>query len=316
MCHSIATHCERQLVKFKIPDNCSYTGHTVSEIDNSIPGQFIIPAIHRVGEGVHIPRGDFVLEAGDHVSLIAPKEVVRTFFKKMGIENPKVKNCMIIGGGKASYFLAKELIKNKIIVKIIERDMDTCNLLSDLLPEAIIIHGDGSNEGLLLEEGLRESQAFVPFTGIDEENVILALHAKANSDAKIILKLDRGSFGKTIRDLHAGTALSPRNITTEAIVAYARAMKSASGSKIEALYHMYDERVEVLEFRIDQTTKATNIPLKDLALKKGTVVGLIRRHSEFIVPKGNDCIKLGDTVMIITRNLGFKDIDDILDEKF
>ena len=77
---------------------------------------------------------------------------------------------------------------------------------------------------------------------------------------------------------------------------------------------MYDERVEVLEFKISQASKTTNIPLKDLSLKKGTVVGFIMRHEEFIVPKGNDCIKLGDTVMIITRNLGFKDIDDILDE--
>ena len=303
-----------ELVKFKIPPNCTYINHTISEIDNAIPGEFIIGAIHRADDSIHIPGGDFVIEANDHVSLIAPKQVVRTFFKKMGIENQKVKNCMIVGGGKASYFLAKELIKNKIVVKIIERDQETCTLLSELLPEAIIIHGDGSNEGLLLEEGLSETQAFVPFTGIDEENVILALHAKANSDAKIILKLDRGSFGRTIRGLHAGTTLSPRSITTEAIVAYARAMKSASGSKIEALYHMYDERVEVLEFRIDQTSKAINIPLKDLSLKKGTVVGFIKRDEEFIVPKGNDCIKQGDTVMIITRNLGFNNIDDILDK--
>ncbi len=304
-----------ELVKFSLPKECLYLNRTVSEIDNAIPGQFIIAAVHRrKTDEIFIPGGDFVVEENDHISMIAPKKDVRPFFKKMGISNPKVKNCLIVGGGKASYFLAKELIKNKINVKIIERDIETCNLLSELLPDAIIIHGDGSNEGLLLEEGIQDAQAFVPFTGIDEENVILSLHAKANSSAKIILKLDRGSFEQTIRDLHAGTAISPRNITTEAIVAYARAMKSASGSKIEALYHMYDGRVEVLEFKINQASKATDILLKDLSLKKGTVVGFIRRKDEFIVPKGNDCIKLGDAVTIVTRNLGFKDIDDIIDD--
>lgn len=302
-----------EIVRFTLPDNCNHLNETISQIDSDIPGSFIIPVVDRPEEGIHIPRGDFVLKAGDRMTLIAPKKVVRSFFKKMRIDNPKVKNCMIIGGGYCSYFLAKELIRNKIAVKIIEIDKKRCERLTELLPEAIIINGDGANEGLLMEEGLEDSQAFVPFTGIDEENIILALHAKANSDAKIITKLDRGSFHDTISNLNAGTTLFPRNITSEAIVAYARAMKSASGSKIQALYHMYDDQVEVLEFLIDQPTKATDTPLKDLSLKKGTVVGFIKRGESFIVPKGNDCIKQGDAVMIITRNLGFKDIDDILE---
>ena len=303
-----------EIVRFTLPDNCNHLNETISQIDNDIPGSFIIPVVNRPNDGIQIPRGDFVLKAGDHISLIAPKKVVRYFFKKMKIDNPKVKNCMIIGGGYCSFFLARELIRNKIAVKIIERDKKRCEQLTEVLPEAIIINGDGANEGLLIEEGLEDSQAFVPFTGIDEENIILALHAKANSNAKIITKLDRGSFHETIANLNAGTTLFPSNITTEAIVAYARAMKSASGSKIQALYHMYDDQVEVLEFLIDNSTKATDIPLKDLSLKKGTVVGFIRRGDTFIVPKGNDCIKQGDTVMVITRIPGFKDIDDILDK--
>ncbi len=301
-----------ELVKFKMPENNRFSGKSISEIDNAIPGDFIIAAIHRSNDEVYIPNGDFVLEPRDHVSLIASKKMVRTFFKEMRIENEKVKNCMIIGGGRSSYFLAKELIKNRINVKIIEKDLIKCHRLSDKLPEAIIIHGDGANEGLLLEEGLTDTQGFVAFTGIDEENVILALHAQANSNAKVIFKLDRGSFKQTLKDLHAGTTLSPRDITTEAIVAYARAMKSASGSKIETLYHMYDERVEVLEFSIDQETRVTNIPLKDLPIKDGTVIGFIRRGEQFIVPKGNDCIMQGDTVLIVTINLQFSEIDDIL----
>ena len=300
-----------QVVRFVMPDDNKYASHTISEIDNAIKGEFIIGAIKR-GDDVYIPDGNFTVEAGDHISLIASGEMIRTFFHKMKMENKKVKNCLIVGGGRTSYFLAKELIKNDVEVKIIEKDLIRCHRLSDVLPEAIIINGDGANEGLLLEEGLPDTQGFAAFTGIDEQNVILALHAKANSNAKVIYKLDRGNFIKTLDNLDAGTLLSPRDITSEAIIRYARAMKSASDSEIEALYHMYDEQVELLAFRIDKRSAATDIPLKELPIKKGTVVGYIRRDEQFIVPKGNDCIKVGDVVMIVSKNLGFSEIDDIL----
>ncbi len=91
---------------------------------------------------------------------------------------------MIIGGGKAAYYLAKELLSRGIRVKIIENDFNRCEELSILLPEAIIINGDATDQTLLREEGIETTQSFVPLTGIDEENIMLTLYAKQVSNAK------------------------------------------------------------------------------------------------------------------------------------
>ena len=305
---------ESILSRAMVPAESKIVGKTLMEIDNMVAGDFLIPIVYRSGTDIYIPDGDFKIEAEDNIALLSTKQVAHNFYESMGFNNTKVKNCMIVGGGRTAYFLARELIKNKTKVKIIEQNIDRCKELSDLLPEAIIIHGDGSNEGLLLEEGLTDTQGFVPFTGIDEENVVLALHAKANSDAKIVLKFDRGSFIKTVRELDAGTMLFTRNITSDAIVAFARTMKSTKGSKIQSLYSMYDGKIEVLEFLIDTSSDATDTPLKDLKLKPGTVISTIRRGRRIIIPKGNDKILKGDIIDIVTTNIGLKDLDEILDD--
>lgn len=304
-------HGQAEIVKFKIPEKNVLDGMTIATLGRDITNDILICAIEREGE-VYIPSGDFQMKQGDIISFVAPRRFIRSFLKKIGFKTKQVKNTMIIGGGKAAYYLAKQLLAMGIDVKIIEQNRERCEELSILLPNAIIINGDGTDQELLKEEGIEYAESFVPLTGIDEENVMLTLHARQVSKAKVVTKINRSTFKDVISGLNLGSVIYPRYITCEAIIAYVRAKKNSMNSNIETLYHMFDYRAEAIEFRVDEESDVTGIPLKDLSLKKDLLVSFIYRNGSVRIPSGQDAIEVGDTVMIVTTHTGFDDIKDIL----
>lgn len=304
-------HNQAEMIKIKIPQGNVMHDHSIVSLAKKISVNFLICAIERDGE-VHIPSGDFVLRAGDSISFIATRSDSRIFLKEIGFQTHQVKNAMIVGGGKSAYYLAKRLLASGIDVKIIERDEETCENLSIMIPEATVIHGDGSDEDLLTEEGIEQTEAFVPLTGIDEENIMLTLHAKQVSNAKVITKVNRIHFKKVINSLDLGSVIYPKYITAEAIIAYVRAKQASMDSNIETLYHLFDSKAEAIEFRIEKESAVTNITLADIKLKKNLLVATINRNGRIFIPTGTDSIQLGDTVIIVTKHTGFNVIEDIL----
>lgn len=304
-------HGQAELIKFKIPEGNVLDGVEIMSLSRNISAKVLICAVERDGE-VHIPSGNTKLHKDDVISVVASRKIVKTFLEDIGFRTKRVKDTMIIGGGKAAYYLAVQLLHMGISVKIIESDRERCEELSALLPKAIIINGDGTDEELLKEEGIEETQSFVPLTGIDEENIMLTLYARQVSDAKVITKLNRIQFRDVIGQLDLGSVIYPRYITSEAIIAYVRAKKDSKNSNIETLYHMFDHRVEAIEFLVEKESEVTDIPLMDLSLKKDFLISFINRNGTIIIPGGNDCIKVGDTVMIVTTHTGFNGIRDIL----
>lgn len=304
-------HGQAEMVKFRIPEGNLLDGMVISKLSSSVTNKVLICAIERDGE-VHIPSGDFIVKNGDIISFVASRKTAKGFLVEIGFKTNQVKNTLIIGGGKAAYYLANQLINAGISVKIIESDRARCEELSVLLPKAIIINGDGTDEELLKEEGIGYVESFVPLTGIDEENIMLTLYARQVSNAKIITKINRINFKEVISKLDLGSLIYPRYITSEAIIAYVRAKKDSMDSNIETLYHMFDYRAEAIEFRVDEESEVTNISLAELSLKKNLLISFINRNGSIIIPSGQDCIKVGDTVMIVTTHTGFNDIQDIL----
>jgi trk system potassium uptake protein TrkA len=222
-----------------------------------------------------------------------------------------VRNAMIIGGGDVALYLGRMLLNSGIQVKIIEKDLSRCEELAELLPKASIIHGDGSDKELLEEEGIRSTEGIVCLTGIDEENVVLSLFAKTCGVRKIITKVNRVAFEEVFESLNLDTMISPKNITAELIVQYVRAMQNSFGSNIETLHRIMDDQAEALEFKIRENFTRTDIPLSKLPLKEGVLVGAIYRDGRFILPRGGDVIRHGDTVLIITTIKGVNDISDV-----
>ena len=304
-------HGQAELIKIKVPVGNTIDGMTIAHLGRKIAPNILICAVERDGE-VTIPAGDFIIQRGDIISFAASRKVAKQFLEDIGFKTNQVGNTMIIGGGKSTYYLAKLLMNMGIEVKIIESNRQKCEELSILLPKAIIINGDGTDEELLKEEGIETAESFVPLTGIDEENVMLTLYARKVSKAKVITKINRMTFKTVLNDLDLGSVIYPRYITSEAIVAYVRAKRASRGSDIETLYHIFDSKAEAIEFRIREESSVTDVCLANLSLKKNLLIAFINRNGKIIIPSGNDCIRVGDTVTIVTTHTGLKDIRDIL----
>lgn len=301
-----------ELLHFRIPQGSVLDGMDLYSMHEKLNCNVLVCTLERDGD-MTIPQGNTVLNAGDVISIVAPLEEQERFFTKIGLETHAVRNAIIIGGGDVALYLGRMLINTGIQVKIIEKDLSRCEELSELLPRATIIHGNGSEKELLEEEGIHTTEGVVCLTGIDEENVVLSLFAKTCGVRKIITKVNRVAFEEVFESLDLDTMISPKNITAEIIVQYVRAMQNSFGSNIETLHRMMDDQAEALEFTIrDNFTKA-DVPLSKLPLKPGVLVGAIYRNGRFILPRGADVIRRGDTVLIITTIKGLNDISDVFE---
>ena len=304
-------HGQADLIKFKVPEGNVLDGMNLITLGKKVAPDILICAAERDGK-VIIPRGNYVIREGDILSFAASRAVGKKFLEDIGFKTNRVRNAMLIGGGKAAYYLAKQLVNMGIQVKIIEIKRARCEELSVLLPKAVIINGDGTDEELLREEGIERAEAVVALTGIDEENILLTLFARRVSEAKTITKINRITFQDVINSLDLGSVIYPKYITAEAIIRYARAMKESMDSNIETLYHMFDHRAEAIEFRVDAASDVTGVPLKDLSLKDDLLVSCIYRDGKVRIPNGFDEIRVGDTIMVVTTHSGFSDLQDIL----
>ncbi|MCR5531263.1 MAG: Trk system potassium transporter TrkA [Lachnospiraceae bacterium] len=305
-------HGQAELIKFKIPDGNMIDGRSVAELGKSIIASMIICVVER-GDEVYIPSGHFVVKGGDTLSFIASRKDVLAFLQQIGIPTRQAKDTMIIGGGKAAYYLASALLHQGVSVKILEKNRQRCEDLSILLPKATVICGDGTEEDLLIEEGIRSTDSFVPLTGSDEENILLTLNAKKISDAKVITKINHLNYKSVLGSLELDSVVYPRYICAEAIVAYVRAKKeSRNNSNIETLYHLANHRVEALEFEVTEESSVTGTPLYKLNKKDNLVIACINRDGRIIIPSGQDTIEVGDEVTVVTTHSGFRDLQDIL----
>ena len=202
----------------------------------------------------------------------------------------------------------------RVSVKIVESKKERCDELSILLPQAIVVNGDGTNEELLREVGIMNTESLVPLTGIDEENILLTLYAREVSNAKVVTKINRITFTNVINELDLGSVVYPKYITSEAIIAFVRARTASKNSNIEAMVHLFDNRVEAIEFLVGEGSPVVEKPLCQLSLKDHLLIACINRDGKIIIPGGNDEIRVGDSVIIVTTHTGFHDVQDILRE--
>ena len=265
---------------------------------------------------VCIPNGNSVLMAGDTISIILPREKINSFYRMSKLATIReIRDVMIAGGDMIPYYLAQSLLRSGIDVKLIERNRDRCDFLSEALPKATIIHSDATDHDMLLEEGIEKTDAFVSLTNGDEENIFLSLYAnKVNAYCKKITKVNRLELDEIISDLPIGSILSPKNITTEYILQYVRSQSNSYGSNVEALYRLMDNQVEALEFLVKEDCEVTDVPFINLNLKKNLLICCIVRKGRIITPSGRDFIQKGDKVIVVTTHKGLQDISDIMDD--
>ncbi len=300
-----------EMVELRLKPDSVLDGLKLSELRDRYHAQVLICCVKR-GNEVFIPDGNFVLRGDDRIGITASPTEIQKFLRALGLLQKQARSVMLLGGSRTSRYLAEMLIGIGCHVKIVERDEKVAAELCEALPEAVIIHGDGAQQELLLEEGLRSLDAFVSLTGMDEENILISIFAASQNVPKVIAKVNRDELGAMAEKLGLDTLVSPKRIMADVLVSYARALQNSLGSSVETLYKLMEGEAEALEFKVKPEPRLVNIPLKELSLKTGTLIAGIIRDRKTIIPGGNDRILVDDRVVIVAAGQRFSDLSDIL----
>ncbi len=300
-----------ELIKFRLPVGSPLAGMSVWEVVSKLRCDVLICTVER-GDEAYIAKGNLTFEERDIISIIATPKNAERFFSKIGYKTRSVKDVIIAGGGDTGTYLCGFLREEGISVKIIEKDEDVCNELCTRFPDVTVIHGNAGDKETLLEEGIDKAGAFVALTNLDEENILISLFAKNIGSGKLVTKINRFDFDDVIKHLDLDSIIYPKNITTDLIVRYIRAMKNTIGSNVETLYNVIKGKVEASEFIVKDGSPVTNAPLSALKFKDDVLVAAILRQKKVIIPRGNDVIAAGDRVVIVSGIMALHDISDIL----
>lgn len=300
-----------ELIKFRMPKDSTLVGMSVKEAATKLKLSVLICTIER-GEETYIPNGDFVFGEKDVVSIVASPKHVNEFFRKIDYKEQSVKDAIIVGGGVLTHYLCEILERSGISLKIIEKDRKVCEELASKWQKITVIHGNTAEREILYEQGIEQAEAFVALSSLDEENILLSLFAKDAGVKKLVTKINRIDYDNVISRLDLDTVICPKNITSDLIVRYVRAMQNAQGSNVETLYNIIQGQVEAAEFIVKEGSPIAGKPLKELRFKKNVLVAAILRKRTVILPRGDDTIEAGDSVIIVTKELGLQDIADVL----
>ncbi|MBQ6211726.1 MAG: Trk system potassium transporter TrkA [Ruminococcus sp.] len=302
------------LAEIRITSGSILDGVALSQLTRRLRLDVLICAVQR-GEELTIPNGNFVLRAGDKIHMTASHSNMVKFFKSISAayREKRVKRAVLIGGGRVAYHLAQQLIEMGVKVKIIEIDRERCLELSERLDKVDISCADGTDHDILEEERVYDADAVVTLTGIDEENILLSLLAKNNGVDKVVTKVNRMSLMQLSDTLDLDSIISPKTITVSQILQYVRAKQNSQGNNVTTLYRLVNDRLEAIEFVVRDKREYVDVPLKKLNLRNGILIASIARGNELIIPKGDDCLKVNDSVVVITTNKGMHDLSNIFD---
>lgn len=300
------------MAEFKIQEGNPLIGMPVFKVHELVCTDVLIGAVQR-GFDAYIPDGGFVLEEGDRVHIVGDYKGIATYLKSIGQVEKKVRSVMIVGASLITHYLALMLLDLGIDVKVIEKSESKCEQFCESIPEAMIIHGDGTDKELLDAERITDYGAFVALTNMDEENLIISLYASYKGVLKVITKINRLGYADVIRKAGIDRVISPKSITANQIVRYVRNLQNSNGNRIKTLYRVIGDSAEVVEFAATASTENLGVPLSELPLSDEVLITTIVRGGEVIIPKGKDCILDGDSVIVVTSLKHLKDLNEIFD---
>ena len=301
-----------ELAEFFVEDHSRLNGVELNQLHKITKTNILVCAVSH-NEDVIIPDGNYAIKPGDHLYITGTHRDLSKFCLDIGVITSRIKNVIIIGGGKIAYYLSKQLSTQGIKVKIIEKDKNRCQVLAEKLPYVTIIHGDGSDDELLNEEGIENTDAVLALTGLDEENIVLSLSAKNLYHKKTIAKVTRMNYTGLSNVLKVDSIVAPKKIVASQIIRYVRAkMNKDHDSAVKTLYKIVDGEVEAVEFKVTEHFKFLHKTINEMKIKEHVLVAAIIRENEVIVPKGNTTMELNDYVIIVSRGEIMKSLNDML----
>ena len=301
-----------QLLEIVVHDDSPIANKTLQDIRKKSSVPFVACVVQR-DDQVYIPTGTFQLQVEDKVAFMVKRSDSHKFVKGAGFAQKQGHDVIIMGGSTVACYLAKLLASNGLNVKIIEKDEEKCAVIAEKLPSSTtVICGDGTNQDLLWEEGIRQTSAFVALTGNDEENILMSFYCNSERVPKVITKVSHQNMISLAEKLGLYTTVCPQKFVANTLTRYARALDNSLASKVETMYNLMDGKAEALEFAVLSDSAIIGVPLKDLNLKPNFIIAGIIRGRETIIPQGSDSINIGDRVIVVAMGSHLYDLSEIV----
>ena len=287
-----------EIVELRIDAKSKLCKVTLGNLGSVVKCRVLVCAVLRDGAAI-APSGNFALREGDRIFVTAPTESLTVLLRNLGIITRPVKRAILCGGGRVSYYLAQLLSRDGVSVQLIERNQERCIELASMLPDVSVLHGDATSQALLESEDISSADALVTLTGLDELNMVISLYGSSRGVPQIVTKLGRMESTGIVADLPLGSVVYPKELCSNTIVRYVRAMQNQAGAAI-SVHAIADGQMEAVEFLVDEHTAHCGVPLKDLHLKPNVLIASINRAGKTEIPGGNSCFQKGDTVILVT----------------
>lgn len=268
----------------------------------------LVGAILR-GDQVIIPHGEDTIRADDLLYAIVRTDELDSIFKTFALKDKELKRVIIVGAGQTGVSLATALDKDKVNVKIIERDMQRCGDLAQKLERVTVINGDGTDKDLLQEENIGGLDLLVALTGDEESNVLISLLAKGLGAKKTITRISKLSYIPLVSAIGLDTVISARLSVIRAFLQYLRRGRIISVAPLKG------EHAEAIEAEALETSDIIDVPLSKIKLPKGSLIGAIVRGDEIIIPGGSHEIKAGDRLIIFALQKALPKLEKLLTVK-
>ncbi len=284
-----------KLVEFNVGQEKEFVNKKLKDLDNF--NDLLIAAVSRRGY-TFIPNGDTELKENDVILVIGARKNIDAFDRdhsKVTAVKP-TKSVMILGGGKLGDYLCGLLLKDNIEVLVVEKDYDKAMSLKERHPDAVVIHGDGTDFNVLEEEVIHSYDAFVGATGIDETNILMALSMKEEGITKSVAKISRVNFIGVLDKLNLDATFNPSFITASLI------LKLIRGKDALAINLMYDGNTEVAEIKLHDDLKVLDTQLTDLGLPEGILIAAIVRGQDVLIPNGRSRLHRGDRIIVFCKH--------------
>ncbi len=298
-------------VELLVPEDCILCGLALKDLDTKFSEKVIISSVLR-GEEVVIPDGEFALQAGDRINVVANPARLRVFFKEADIFNKRAKNVLIIGGSRISFYLSKLLVEDGIRVKIIEKTEKRCKELLETLDKVEIIHADGAHKNVLDEENISSYDACIGLTNLDEQNIVISLYAKSKLVDTVISKVSTQTFIEILDDIDLNTYISPKEVVANQIVLYSRSIRATTEQSPVSLYKTLDDKAELLEYNVGEDEDFVGKAINQLKLKDDIIVASIIRKGQVVIPSGKEVLCEKDSIIVSATGKVIKKVEDIL----
>lgn len=301
-----------ELVELTVREDSPIAGSKLMDAGNYFDGELLICAIVRDGEAF-VPKGDTIIRAKDILYLTGTEAGFRSSFKKLKYPIKPLTNVMIAGNDRVTFYLAELLGKHGAKVTVVDRDRDFCFDMAQKLPKAAVMCEDSLKYlDSMSESDISHTDAFISITDDDEYNLIAAMYAETLGFPKIVTRVAAKTRTKVLHPDSSIGVISREDVASDRILGYTRAVLNVGeNDAVESLYRLVDGRLEFMEFRVSDSDKNTGEMLKNVKLKKNTLLAGIIRKGHMIIPHGDDMLEAGDVALVASVDHQLSELGDI-----